>query len=226
MGADFTERLVSLPSFYIPFLFALCFHEYAHGWVAKKKGDNTAELMGRLNMNPLSHVDWVGTVGLPIMAYLFSIPFLFGWAKPVPVNPRNLRKPKEDMFWIAFAGPLSNILLFFVGCGLAFLLNRSGIFSSVVSMDTQIALNKMLLTFLFINMILAVFNLIPLHPLDGGKILARFLPYEWNRFLEEHAVHGQMILLMLIITGIFSILIWPFDLITRIAWFLVGGPLD
>ena len=111
---DPLEIAVKVGLFFIPFLFALCFHEFAHGFVAKLRGDNTAEIMGRLTMNPLAHVDWVGTVGLPIVSIITGLP-LFGWAKPVPVNPRNLKDPKNDMFWVALAGPLSNILLFLVG---------------------------------------------------------------------------------------------------------------
>ena len=101
--------------FYIPFLFALCFHEFAHGWMALKKGDNTAQLMGRMTLSPFPHMDIWGTVVLPIFAVVSGWGFLFGWAKPVPVNPRNLQRPKEDMFWIALAGPLSNIILSVVG---------------------------------------------------------------------------------------------------------------
>src|SRR5688572_7846497 len=112
------EVLGKLGIQFVPFLFALCFHEFAHGYVAKKKGDNTAELMGRLSLNPFVHSDLIGTFILPIAGILAGIGgmngghgFIFGWAKPVPVNARNLARPKEDMFWIAFAGPLSNLLL-------------------------------------------------------------------------------------------------------------------
>ena len=98
--------------FFVPFLFALCFHEYAHGWVAKLRGDNTAQTMGRLTMNPLVHMDLVGTLILPMMAILNpGMGIFFGWAKPVPVNERNLKNPRIDMFWIALAGPASNLFL-------------------------------------------------------------------------------------------------------------------
>ena len=100
--------------YFIPFLFALCFHEYAHGWVAKLRGDRTAEIMGRLTLNPLAHADMIGTVILPLVSIVSGIPF-FGWAKPVPVDARNLKNPKVDMFWIAAAGPLSNLLLALIG---------------------------------------------------------------------------------------------------------------
>ncbi|MEK6556538.1 MAG: site-2 protease family protein [Bdellovibrionota bacterium] len=96
---------------FVPFLFSLCFHEMAHAWMAKKKGDSTGEVMGRLSMNPFVHADPVGTFILPLSSILFQAPLFFGWAKPVPVNERNLSKPREDMFWIAIAGPASNLLL-------------------------------------------------------------------------------------------------------------------
>jgi Zn-dependent protease len=112
---NFVEIGHKLALFYVPFLFALCFHEFAHGWIAKTRGDNTAELMGRLTLNPMAHADMIGTFALPIMAIVFSVPIFFGWAKPVPVNIRNLKNPRVDMFWIALAGPASNILLAVLG---------------------------------------------------------------------------------------------------------------
>src|SRR5687768_7506099 len=108
---DFLDMGYKLATQFVPLLFALCFHEFAHGWVAKKRGDNTADMLGRLTLNPMAHADPIGTFLLPISAILFQSPILFGWAKPVPVNERNLKKPLSDMFWIALAGPLSNIFL-------------------------------------------------------------------------------------------------------------------
>src|SRR3989344_1655396 len=112
---DLIELGAKLGMFFVPFLFALCFHEFAHGMVAKWKGDNTAQLAGRLTMNPLAHADPLGTWILPIAAIVLSSPFFFGWARPVPVNERNLRRPKQEMFWVAIAGPLSNLFLAAVG---------------------------------------------------------------------------------------------------------------
>lgn len=218
---DIMEIGAKIAKFFIPFLFALCFHEYAHGWMAKRKGDNTAELMGRLNLNPLSHIDWIGTVALPIASLVMGLP-LFGWAQPVPVNPRNLAKPKEDMFWIALAGPLSNFFLFAVGCGMAFALNRTPL-AQGLSFSTREILNSMLQMFLIINLLLGFFNLIPLHPLDGGKVLARFLPYNANRWLEENQVQLQFVLIGLLIFGFFQFLAIPIFFITQLAWLYVGG---
>jgi Zn-dependent protease len=197
------DKIIDVITFYIPFLFALCFHEYAHGWTAQKLGDNTAKVMGRLTLNPMAHIDWVGTVLLPIMAILMPGLPLFGWAKPVPVNSRNLQNPRKDMFWVALAGPLSNVFLFLVGLGfLAFIAKQSGFVPSF-------QLQKMVYTFLALNLYLAVFNLLPIHPLDGGKVLARFLPLKWDLWLESKQDVLQWALLLLVILGGLRILALP-----------------
>lgn len=203
---NFTDIGARVLSVFVPFLFALSFHEFAHGWVAKKKGDNTADQMGRLTLNPFAHADMLGTFILPLMG-LISGMAMFGWAKPVPVDSRNLRNPKEDMFWIALAGPLSNLLLAFIGCVLFTLLDRfypaEGGPAAYFSGET---LGSFLFVFIFINMLLCLFNLIPLHPLDGGKIIERFLPHTWNRFLEEHQGTLNILLILAFVTGGFSFL--------------------
>lgn len=204
---DVMETVVKVILFFVPFLFALCFHEFAHGWVAKLRGDNTAEMMGRLTMNPMAHIDWVGTVGLPIIAIITGLP-LFGWANPVPVNPRNLKDPKNDMFWVALAGPLSNILLFVLGLlGFYILVHHT----SLASPEAPIV--KMLMMFLALNLYLAFFNLLPLHPLDGGKVIERFIPYQWNRWLEENQQILNISLLMLIMVGGLKYLAIPVQMI-------------
>ena len=211
---DPLELAVRVGLFFVPFLFALCFHEFAHGFVAKLRGDNTAELMGRLTMNPLAHVDWIGTVGLPIISIITGMP-LFGWAKPVPVNSRNLKDPKNDMFWVALAGPLSNILLFILGLVATFVLFNIG------GMPLSSPLFEMLKMFLYINLLLAFFNMLPFHPLDGGKVLQRFIPYSWNRWLEDHQSHLNMALLLLIISGGFRVLAQPIFYIMQSSLTLV-----
>ncbi|MCB0378700.1 MAG: site-2 protease family protein [Bdellovibrionales bacterium] len=218
MRFDLLEIAVKIALFFVPFLFAISFHEFAHGFVAKLKGDRTAEQMGRLSMSPLAHVDWLGTVALPIIAIITQLP-LFGWAKPVPVNPRNLRDPKNDMFWVALAGPLSNIFLFLVGLFLIFVLSQVNIGSA------SAALAQMLIMFLYINLYLAIFNLLPLHPLDGGKIFQRFLPFEANRWLEENQSTLNMILFVLIIIGGLRYMAMPVDFIVRHSLALIpsGG---
>ncbi|PIU00959.1 MAG: site-2 protease family protein [Bdellovibrionales bacterium CG10_big_fil_rev_8_21_14_0_10_45_34] len=206
---DILEIAVKILFFFVPFLFALSFHEFAHGWVAKRMGDNTAEMMGRLNLNPLSHADPLGTFVLPLSALLISAttgaaPFFFGWAKPVPVNSRNLTKPKHQMFWIALAGPLSNIFLAFVGAFVYQLfvlkLNHVSYAGGVMELTSF---------FIIINLFLAVFNLLPLHPLDGGKIISRFLSVELDRKLEHLSQYSFLIFMGLILFGAFAYLAIP-----------------
>ena len=184
--------------FFIPFLFALCFHEFAHGWVALKMGDPTAKAMGRLNLNPLSHADPIGTFLFPLVGLFSGIPML-GWAKPVPVDERNLRDPRRQMFWIASAGPLSNILLAFIGALLKVIL-----YMSEGLMDWRNSAGAFLQVFIEINLILALFNLIPVHPLDGGKVIARFIPHQWNRWLEDNQTVISIGLIVIVFAGGFS----------------------
>lgn len=184
--------------FYVPFLFAICFHEWAHAWVAKKKGDPTAEMMGRLTLNPGPHIDSLGTVVFPLLAILTGSGFLFGWAKPVPVSTRNLRQPLKDMFWIALAGPMSN---FFLAVIAALLVGANARFNPFPAYAET--LMQVLQYFLVINLFLMFFNFIPIHPLDGGKILARFLPYRANIWLEQNSrTLGFILLAVIILDGL------------------------
>ena len=189
---------------YIPFLFALCFHEFSHAWMAKKRGDNTAEMMGRLTMNPLAHMDIVGTLVLPLMSLAFGSSVFFGWAKPVPFNYRNLKNPRVDAFWIALAGPMSNFLLAIIS---AFAAVAIEIYA--LGHPQLIGVKEILSRFLVTNLFLGFFNALPVHPLDGGKIIARFLPSRWNYFLEQNESWTGLILMFLIFTGMLSFLVYP-----------------
>ena len=201
---DYLDVAVRFAVFFVPLLFSLCFHEYAHGWVAKLRGDRTAEMMGRLTMNPIAHMDMIGTVLLPALSILTNSSLFFGWAKPVPVNPRNLKNPLTDMFWVALAGPLSNIILAIIGSLGLVILGLS--FSTL----TYFAGMKTLLQqFILTNLFLAFFNLIPLHPLDGGKILARFLPHSVNQKLEENEHMTGILLMVLMLMGALRLLAVP-----------------
>lgn len=189
---------------YMPFLFALCFHEYAHGFVAKLRGDNTAEMLGRLTLNPMAHIDWLGTVVLPIVSIATNLNIFFGWAKPVPVNERNLKRPRADMFWIALAGPLSNVLLAVIGAFIA-----SAISVHMGASDIQQPMAMLLSQFILTNLFLAFFNLIPIHPLDGGKVIARFLPASVNHKLEQNEQQLSLLLLLLFMSGALKVLVYP-----------------
>lgn len=211
---DVMDILGRVALFFVPLLFALCFHEFAHGLVAKWRGDNTAEQMGRLTLNPMAHADMIGTFILPLSAIIFQVPIFFGWAKPVPVNPRNLKNVRLDMFWIALAGPLSNIFLACVTTAILYVLVHTPAMNAY--QDGYLSLFVM---FIQVNLFLAVFNLIPLHPLDGGKVLARFLPAHINYKLEQNEQLTSMILLVLIIVGALSVLRYPVQIMLS---FLLG----
>lgn len=196
MGFDLNTFIPKLGMIYIPMLLALCVHEAAHALMAKWRGDNTAERLGRLTLNPAAHIDPMGTVVLPLSLMALNVPVFFGWAKPVPFDPRNLSNPRVDSFWIALAGPLSNVLLALLGTVILALTVR--VFA--LPIDPQ-AMQTFIVYFIMINLFLAVFNMIPVHPLDGGKVLARFLPLRWNNFLEEHERTISFVLLFAILLG-------------------------
>jgi Zn-dependent proteases len=216
---DIMEIGFKVGIYFIPFLFALCFHEWAHGMMAKLRGDNTAETMGRLTLNPVAHMDMVGTLILPLMSIILATPIFFGWAKPVPVNSRNLKNPRVDMFWIALAGPLSNVFLAIMGAvGMRLLFQYGG------ELSYTKALMNILNVFIVTNLFLAIFNMLPLNPLDGGKVLARFLPAGLNHKLEQNEHVTSLILMALVLTGMLRVLsipvFWTHDFLVRS---IVGG---
>ena len=217
---DYTEIGGKLALFYVPFLFALCFHEFAHGFIAKLRGDNTAEQMGRLTLNPLAHADLFGTFILPIGAIVFGIPIFFGWAKPVPVNARNLKNIRSDMFWIALAGPASNILLAILSTAFLFVAVKFRLLGSY-----EESVIKLMQMFILTNLFLAIFNILPIHPLDGGKVLARFLPASINYKLEQNEQITSMILLVLVMSGALGVLRIPVLACYNILMGLLGSGL-
>ncbi len=180
----------------IPILFAITLHEVAHGWVARRFGDRTAEMQGRLTLNPLKHIDPFGTVVVPILM-LFLGGFLFGWAKPVPVGVRNLKNPRRDMIVVAAAGPVANILMAVGWAFFAALVVNLGLAANTATFFFQMA--RIGVT---INVILAVFNMLPLPPLDGGRVLSGFLPLRQAARLESIAPYSLPIILLLMFTGV------------------------
>jgi Zn-dependent protease len=192
------------------FFFAVIIHEYAHGWVAWKLGDSTARFMGRLTLNPLAHIDPVGTIFLPLVLIITHSPVLFGWAKPVPVDFFNLNNPKRDMIWVGLAGPAANILL---AIALSMLLKIPLIVSSQLAVSV-------ITTAIMANLVLAVFNLLPIPPLDGSRIAMGILPYNLSSEYAKIEPYGFIIIFALLWMGFINSIIWP--IVIFLANLLVG----
>ena len=203
----------------LPILFAITLHEVAHGWVAKRFGDPTAQRLGRLTLNPFKHIDPVGTVLIPALLLLLKAGFLFGWAKPVPVTWENLRHPKRDMVFVAIAGPVANLLMAFFWGVVAKLATMLPVSADSVAVPLQL-MGEIGIT---INVLLMVFNLLPLPPLDGGRVAVGLLPGPLAWQLSRVEPYGFFILLGLMAFGVLWFIIQPLtSFMTGLVHFVVG----
>lgn len=194
----------------LPLLFAITVHEVAHGWVAFKLGDPTARRLGRLTLNPIKHIDLLGTLIVPLAIFILSNQkFIFGWAKPVPINWHNLRHPRRDMALVALAGPGSNLLMAFCWA----LISKLGVILTTI-FPASIFLAYMGLMGILINTILMLLNLIPILPLDGGRVLHSLLPPSLARSFAQIEPYGIFVLIILLITGVLGKILFPIVALT------------
>ena len=192
---DISELIQTVAIYALPVLFAITIHEAAHGYVARYFGDNTAWMLGRVTLNPLKHIDPIGTIAMPLLLYFAtSGAFLFGYAKPVPVNFGNLRNPKRDMIWVALAGPASNFLQAIIwALGLV----------AMAAMGTQERFFiQMAQAGVLVNLVMWAFNLFPLPPLDGGRILVGLLPWKQAQWVARIEPWGFFVVMGLVIAGV------------------------
>ena len=201
----------------IPALFfAIIIHEFAHGYIAYRKGDDTAYFSGRLTLNPIPHIDPIGTVLLPALALISGAP-LIGWAKPVPVNPYNMGDPYRDMIWVSAAGPFANIAVSFVASLFITFFYFIGLHKFFIFLPFIYIFHYLV----YINLILAFFNLFPLYPLDGGQIVMHLLPYRIREKYERIIPYSMFIIIFLIITGVIKYWIFiPMSFVLRIYTFM------
>ncbi|WP_028311405.1 site-2 protease family protein [Derxia gummosa] len=209
------DLIQTITVYAIPVIFAITLHEAAHGYVARMFGDSTAWMLGRVSLNPMRHIDPIGTLLVPALLLISARiagggGFMFGWAKPVPVNFANLRNPKRDMIWVAAAGPAANLAM---ACGWALfyrLLDAGG-----VDEPFFLSMAKAGITF---NIMLMALNLVPIPPLDGGRILIGLLPRKLSLAYASVERYGFIIVLVLIVTGLLSTLMMPF--VSLGIWFI------
>jgi Zn-dependent protease len=210
-AADPAQFIQALTVYVIPILFGITVHEVAHGWMAKQFGDRTAELLGRLTLNPVKHIDPIGTVVVPLLTF-WSGGFLFGWAKPVPINPRSLRNPKRDMIAVALAGPGANLLM---AIGWALLYQGLRLIGDG-SGSAEIFFINMARIGVFFNVLLMVFNLLPIPPLDGGRVLRGLVPDSIAYRLDALERYGLIIVVGLIVLGFLKPVLFVVRLITGV----------
>lgn len=211
MQLTFAQQIASV---IIPLIFAITTHEVAHGWVASRLGDKTALMMGRITFNPIKHIDPIGTIALPaLLLYLGGV--VFGWAKPVPVNFRNLRNPRRDMALVAIAGPLTNLIMAVMwGAVLKF-----SIYLHNQHIQAALYVYAMALFGVRINLVLMVLNFLPIPPLDGSRVVESLLPSKYEPYFRQLENFGFIILLALLYFGVlWSILIPPVEFTQQLIY--------
>jgi Zn-dependent protease len=199
----------------LPIIFAITVHEAAHGYAARYFGDMTAHYLKRITLNPIKHIDPMGTILLPALTVMLG-GILFGWAKPVPVNFSNLRNPKKDMMWVALAGPASNLIMAIFW---TIILVRINLFPE----QAELFLRVMCLAGIQINIILMVLNMLPLPPLDGGRVAVSLLPYPWSGYLAGLERYGLIILIFLLLSGLLGKILFPLVNISQSIIFRMFG---
>ena len=196
---DYADTIQTILIYALPVLFAITVHEAAHGYAARHFGDNTAAMMGRITLNPVKHIDPVGTILMPLLLYFATAGnFLFGYAKPVPVRFGNLRNPKRDMIWVALAGPAANLFQALMWGVLLLVLVGIGV--------SEPFFTRMCQAGVLVNVVMFVFNLFPLPPLDGGRILVGLLPYKQAMLVSRVEPWGFFIVMALVVSGVVSAL--------------------
>jgi Zn-dependent protease len=192
---DIANLIQTIAIYALPVIFAITVHEAAHGYVARYFGDSTAWVMGRVTLNPVKHIDMMGTIVMPVLLYVATAgTFLFGYAKPVPVNFGNLRRPKQHMIWVALAGPGANFIQALLWGVLLHLANGAGV--------TEPFVLEMCRAGMLVNVVMFVFNLFPLPPLDGGRILVGLLPWRQAQMVSRVEPWGFFIVMALVLTGV------------------------
>lgn len=216
------SMLLKILIYGLPVILAITLHEAAHGFVALHYGDDTAKRLGRVSLNPLRHIDLLGTILLPVLLLWSGSPVLFGYAKPVPVNFERLRNPRRDSLYVALAGPGMNILLAFISALLVHLL-------VLVPSGAEPVVKEMLTISLLVNVILAIFNMLPILPLDGGRVLTSLLPSRWAASYARLEPYGLFVLVGLLLIPLFfgfNFIAWllahPIDILVSFISFLTG----
>jgi Zn-dependent protease len=212
------DIIQSIAIYALPLIFAITLHEAAHAYAAKYFGDTTAYSMGRMSLNPAKHIDPFGTIILPLIFFLVGSPIMLGYAKPVPIDFGKLRKPKRDMAWVALAGPAANFVMALLAW-ISFLLLRAGGVEEPYFMEVAKA-------GVSVNLLLFAFNLFPLPPLDGGRILTSILPHKYAYKFARIEPYGFFIILALVYLQVLNFWVWPIESIAQILIKLIVYPLN